>query len=91
MKRVNDEFDSLLYKIAGEKYRDFVSILKNWTTVVGELNADRTAVDRFEKKILYVKVVNHVWRQQFILLKPDLLNKLREITNIDIVDLKFFC
>jgi hypothetical protein len=90
MKRATNEFDSLLYRLAGEKYRDFVKILKNWTAVVGELNADRTAVDRFEKKILYVRVVNHVWRQQFVLMKPDFLRSLRDITHIDIEDIKFF-
>jgi len=90
LKSLNKDLKNFVFRIAGEKYHDFVVIRFAWASVVGELQAQRTQLSRYEKNVLFVKVTDHVWRQDLFLSKSKYLEELRAATSIDIHDIKFF-
>jgi predicted nucleic acid-binding Zn ribbon protein len=89
MTNIKNSLKDLLYKIAGEKYRDLLLISLTWKSLVGEILSERSKIIKYEKKVLYVKAVNHVWLQEFVLQRPELLAKLKEKTALDIENILF--
>ncbi len=89
MNKANSSLQNLLFRIAGEKYKDLVIIALNWKIIVGKLLSERSRILKLERKILYVKVCNHIWMQEFILHRPDIIKKLKENTNIEIDNILF--
>jgi len=89
LKKLNTNIKNLLFKLAGEKYHDIVLIAMTWNSVVGELMSKRSTIFKIEHNILFVKVVDHVWKQEFINLRPKILNDLREKTGLDIQNILF--
>ena len=84
MNKVNSSLKNLLFKIAGEKYRDLVIIALAWKSTVGEILSERYKIVKFENKILFIEAVNHVWLQDFVLYRPVYLEKLRSETKLQI-------
>lgn len=89
MNKIDSSLRGLLFRLAGNKYRDLVIIALNWSFVVGKLLSERSSILKFENKILYIKVSNHVWLQEFVLRKPDILKKLQEKVNVEIDNILF--
>jgi hypothetical protein len=89
MKSVNRNLHTILYQIAGEKHRDFVTIILAWNEILGEINATRAQIVNYEKKTLFVRVPHHIWLSDFILQKPIYLKKLRDTTKIDVKNILF--
>ncbi|MCK9328583.1 MAG: DUF721 domain-containing protein [Candidatus Cloacimonetes bacterium] len=89
MNRINSSIKNLLFRIAGNKYQELVVIALNWKYIVGNLLSERSQILKYERKILYVKVCNHVWMQEFILHRPDIIKKMKEKTNIEIDNILF--
>jgi len=84
MNNLNSGITDLLFKLAGEKYRDLVVIALAWNPLVGALLSKRSKILKFEGSVLFVKISNHVWMQEFVVLRPEILRDLREKTRIKI-------
>lgn len=89
MNKINSDIKHLLYRIAGDKYHDLVLIALTWKSLIGEILSERSKIIKFENNILMVKVSNHVWLQEFLINRPNIINKLREQTNIKIDNILF--
>ena len=84
MNKINSSIKNLLFKIAGEKHQDLVIIALAWKPTLGELLSERYKIIKFENNVLFIKAINHVWMQDFVLYRPKYIEKLRNITKIDI-------
>jgi len=84
MTQINSSLLGLLFKIAGEKYRELVIISLAWRSTIGDLLSERYKILKFEKKTLYIEAINHLWMQDFVLYRPMYLEKLRKETKIEI-------
>ena len=89
MTKIKSRLRNLLLRIAGEKYQDLVVIALAWNFVVGDILSERTKILKLENKILYVKVKTHIWMQQLVLIRPDILEKLRDKTKLQIENILF--
>ena len=89
MHSINGQLKKILLKIAGEKHHDLVMIALAWKPLVGDILADRSKITKYEKGVLYIKAANHVWMQDFVLNKPELLTKLKEKTGLNIKNILF--
>jgi len=89
MHNINSRLNKLLYRIAGEKHKDLVCIALAWKPVVGEILVNRSKIIKYENHILYIKTINHVWLQEFVVNKPDILAKLRIKTELKIKNILF--
>ncbi len=79
----------LVLKIAGEKYYFLALIALNWKNIVGELLAERSAPEKYEHHVLFVKVTNSTWMQELILIKPMILSRLNENKNLQVNEIVF--
>ena len=89
MNKLNSGIKNLLFRLAGEKYHEIVVIALAWEPLVGGLLSERSKIFKFERNILYVKITNHVWMTEFVVLKPKILCDLREKTGIQIDNVLF--
>ena len=89
MKRIGVFIDKLLLQLAGEEFRDFLQLIFAWQLTVDKKYPAKSKIVKFENKIIYVKMVNHVWLQEIMLLRPLIINKLREMTKIEIENIFF--
>jgi hypothetical protein len=89
MDKLAKGLKDLLFKLAGEKYRDIVLVALAWKSVVGVLMSERSKILRIDKKVLYVRVSNHVWMTEFVLLRPKIIKDLKEKTHIEIENILF--
>jgi len=61
-----------------------------WDEVVGERVAGLTQPERIERGILTVRVNSPVWRNELVFMKADIVRKINETLNKDVVkDIKF--
>ncbi|MCL1827446.1 MAG: DUF721 domain-containing protein [Candidatus Cloacimonetes bacterium] len=89
MHGIENKLHRLLFKIAGEKYKDLVTISLVWKPTVGEFLAARSSITKYEGNILYIKAENHIWLQEFVVFKPKLLAQLKEKTHLEIKNILF--
>jgi hypothetical protein len=90
MLKASGSLNSLLYKLAGQKYKDLVTIALSWNSIVGKIMAERSSIAKFEYNILYIKAINHAWLQEFLLKKNEILKYLNEKGKITVKDIIFF-
>ncbi len=88
--RAESAVEKLLYRIAGEENRDFLTLCIHWKKVVGDLIAERSFVDRFENGTLHIGVENSVWMQELVLDRKRLLANLNAQTDVKVEELVFF-
>ncbi len=88
--RAGSAIDELLYWLAGEENRDFMTLCLQWKKLVGELIADRSFVQRFENGNLHIGVENSVWMQELVLNRVRLLEQLNQLPDIEVKELVFF-
>ena len=60
-----------------------------WNSTVGDIMSKRSKIFKFEHYILFVRVVDHVWQQEFLTLKPKILQDIRDNTGLDIKNILF--
>ena len=84
MNNLNSKIKSILLTIAGDNYRELVIIALAWKKTMGDLLSERYKIVKFENNVLFIKAVNHVWLQDFVLYRPVYIEKLRKETNIDV-------
>ncbi len=80
----------LVYKIAGEENRDFISLAFGWKKIVGKLLAERAFIHKIENNTLFVAVTNNVWMQDLVLKKQMIKAKIFAQLKIEIFDIVFF-
>jgi predicted nucleic acid-binding Zn ribbon protein len=81
---------NLLFRIAGDKYRDLVLIALSWERAVGSTMAERSFVDGFRHGILFIGVSNSVWIQELSLNKQMILQRLNAEVKNKIKDIVFY-
>lgn len=86
---VSQATETLLLRLAGEKYQRFVHVFLCWKKVVGELLASRSYPLKLEQNTLFVAVQNNTWMQELVLLKSDILSKYKNIFQEEIAELVF--
>ena len=89
-KVAGNAMSRLVYSIAGEKYKDFVTIGLNWKRIVGKYLAKYSKVVKFEKGVLFVGVSNNVWMQELLLRKKDIMQKIQSRLDIPINDIVYY-
>ncbi|RLC50154.1 MAG: DUF721 domain-containing protein [Candidatus Cloacimonadota bacterium] len=81
---------NLIYRIAGGKYRELISISFAWKRIVGKLMAEKTIIYKFENNVLFVNVSNNIWLQELVLQKYEILRRIKEELKIELDDIVFF-
>ncbi len=89
-KKAGNIFHSLLFRLAGAKYRDFVRLVLVWEDVVGHLLAEKAKIYKVDGNVVFVKVDNNIWMQELVLLKPEIKKKLERQSGIKIKEIVFF-
>lgn len=84
-----DACTQMVMRLAGERFRDFVVLYRNWAVIVGELLAERSHPVKCEKGLLYVAVCNNVWLQELVILKKKIMLELNKKTGIPINEIYF--
>jgi predicted nucleic acid-binding Zn ribbon protein len=84
-----DAVKQLVYSIAGEKYKDLVTIKFNWEKIVGKLLAERTNLKKLQHQTLFVGVTNNVWLQELVLRKQQIIEDVRLMLDISLKDIVF--
>ncbi|MBT3168706.1 MAG: DUF721 domain-containing protein [Candidatus Cloacimonetes bacterium] len=88
--KIGQPLHSLIFKIAGPDYEDFLAIALGWKKIVGSLLSERAFVHKIENNVLFVAVSNNVWMQELALNKQLILDKIRTILKIKLVNIVFF-
>ncbi|MDY0151412.1 MAG: DUF721 domain-containing protein [Candidatus Cloacimonas sp.] len=86
---ISNQVNGLIYRLGGDKYRDFIHVFMCWKKVVGDLLSSRSHPIRFERSVLYVAVENNTWMQELLLLKTDIIGKYKTIFQEEIAEIVF--
>ncbi len=81
---------SVVYKIAGEDKKDFVTLAFGWKKIVGKLLAERTNLHKLENQVLFVSVYNSVWLQELILRKTQIKKDIESVLKLNLKEIVFF-
>lgn len=84
-----DACKQMVMKLAGDRFRDFVILYRNWAGVVGDLLAGMSHPIKCDKGLLYIAVSNNVWLQELVILKKKIIYELTLKTGIVITDIYF--
>jgi len=90
VKSLASNLKKVCFQIVGEKHKDLLTLNLAWADIVGEIMTQKTRIERFEKNVLFIKAVNHLWRQEIVSQKPIYLEKIKTKTNIDVKDIKVY-
>ena len=83
-------WQNLVFSIAGAEYHDFVTLAFGWQKIVGKLLAERTELNKLEKNVLFVSVLNNVWMQELVLHKSKIIHDIEFILRIKLKEIVFF-
>lgn len=87
--RADNRFQSVIYRLGGEKHQRFISVYLAWKKLVGELLAERSHPVKLDNNVLFVGVQNSAWMQELILLKTDILKNYKSQFGEDLQDIVF--
>jgi len=90
LKQVGNSWQKLVYNIAGEDYRDFVTLAFGWKKIVGKMLSDKAKLHRLENDVLFIAVTNNVWMQELILRKFQILHDIETILHVKLSEIVFF-
>ena len=90
LKQVGNSWQKLVYSIAGEDYRDFVTLAFGWNKIVGKMLSEKAKLHKLEKDVLFIAVTNNVWMQELILRKFQILNDIETILHVKLSEIVFF-
>ncbi len=80
----------LVYRLAGEERREFVSVIFAWENIIGSLLAQRAFVHNIKDKTLYVAVQHNMWQLEMGLQKQDILAKLNKLGGVNLQEMIIF-
>jgi len=87
---IDRTIDRIIKLIAGDKYKEFIDIYRNWKPVVGALLAEKSHPIKYENSVIYVLVSNNVWLQELVLMKSKIKQDLKSKLKTKINDIVFF-
>lgn len=90
MNNARTALQKLVYSLAGNKYKDLVTIALSWNSIVGKIMAERSSIVKYENSILFIKAVNHAWMQEFVIKKNEILKEFNNRSRVKIKDIIFF-
>ncbi|MCF7792604.1 MAG: DUF721 domain-containing protein [Candidatus Cloacimonetes bacterium] len=90
LMRSGSAWKSIVYRIAGDDKKDFVTLAFGWKSIVGNILAERTQLHKIEKDVLFVSVANSVWMQELILRKEQIRKDIHSILRIKLAEIVFF-
>ena len=88
--KAGNAIKSLVYRIAGSQYQDFVAVAFCWNNILGNLLSERTKLIKIENQTLFVAVSNNIWMQELLLNKQELLEKIRKSSGVKLENIVFF-
>src|SRR5579859_5536495 len=89
-QQIGGALQDILSRIDNEGHFEIVRLVRLWPEVVGEAIARRTEVTGLKFHTAVVKVSGAMWIQELNLMKPQILERLREVMGNDTVrDLRF--
>lgn len=83
-------FKNTLLKIVDVKFRETVLLGFAWDKSIGKAISKRTTLEKYDNGVLFVSVENNSWMNELILIKLDLIKKLRKSSTLLIKDIIFF-
>ena len=89
-RKAGNLLTEIVYKIAGFKYYDFLTLLLHWNDVVGPLLATHSRVLKIEKKSAFIIVDNNVWMQELMLNKKMLIDRSNSFLQNKIDNMVFY-
>lgn len=90
-KPLNQLINQFLMNIGIKDKIDQYSSIVYWDHVVGREISERTEPVKIIKGVLFVKVRDHVWRNELQYFKHEIMEKLnRKIGKKVVIDIKFF-
>jgi hypothetical protein len=90
MTNFSQIIDKIIFNLVNENLKEYVLILYAWDRVIDDLTVSKTMIKKFEKKVLFIQVCDHMWRHELMLKKKIILQKLIDATKVNIKDIKFY-
>lgn len=90
MKSVGSAIEELIHRLGiGGRVREYDAVVR-WEEIVGEKIASVSAATRIQKGVLVVKVKTAPWRNELTLLKPEIIRKINDALQGEVVkDIRF--
>jgi predicted nucleic acid-binding Zn ribbon protein len=85
MKNIQDPLYSVIRKLTSPTILKEYQALQKWNELVGEKIAAVSEAEKVVSGVLYVKVKDHVWRNELKMLSGRLLEKYKEIMGEEII------
>ncbi|MCD6234502.1 MAG: DUF721 domain-containing protein [Candidatus Neomarinimicrobiota bacterium] len=85
MKSIEGPLNALLTRLTGPRALIEYKAFRKWRDVVGEKIADVTEPEKIVYGILYVRVRDHVWRNELMMMSEELVEKYRTLMGETIV------
>lgn len=80
---------SVIARLAGERYAEFARIYMLWKELVGPLLAEKSHPIKLEGSVLYVGVANNAWMQELVLLKAKIMAQCNHKHHCNLTDIVF--
>jgi predicted nucleic acid-binding Zn ribbon protein len=85
MKSIKGPLNDLLTKLTGPRARIEHQAFHKWRDVVGEKIAAVTEPEKIVSGVLYVRVQDHVWRNELMMMSEELVEKYRALMGETVV------
>ena len=89
LSRADNRFQSVIYRLGGERHQRFIRVYLAWKHLVGELLSERSHPVKLDNNVLFVGVQNSAWMQELILLKADIIKNYKSQFGEDLQDIIF--
>ncbi|MCB5272165.1 MAG: DUF721 domain-containing protein [Candidatus Cloacimonetes bacterium] len=87
--RADNRFQSVIYRLGGERHQRFIRVYLAWKQLVGDLLSERSHPVKLDNDVLFVGVQNSAWMQELILLKADIIKNYKSQFGEDLQDIIF--
>ena len=89
LSRADNRFQSVIYRLGGERHQRFIRVYLAWKQLVGDLLSERSHPVKLDNDVLFVGVQNSAWMQELILLKADIIKNYKSQFGEDLQDIIF--
>jgi predicted nucleic acid-binding Zn ribbon protein len=87
---MHNVIDALIASLGIRQKLDQYSIIPLWPDIVGAQVAKVTSIERIENGVLFVHVTNAPWRNELTFRRKELLQKIHQTMNGDVIkDIRF--
>ncbi|MFQ5601782.1 MAG: DUF721 domain-containing protein [bacterium] len=89
-KKLGESISKLIKALGVEKKIKEQELLRNWSSLMGEKISKVTEVEKVVDGILFIKVVNSIWRNELFYMKRELLQIIEKKIGQNIInDIRF--